>query len=185
MKKMPVFVLLALIIILFPFIMLIIQMGNNSEIMNSKNNIIENYSKYEEKLKENGYNTKLVTENGEKYLVVYEKYITYKFNKLNSCIAEFSNKDVAEQKYTCTMYTKNIGESNINVTLHETYQNSVLDFSCNYSPNDFNTIITDTPNYDKNDREIKKLIENDYKLSIIYANIKNINSDLKTIISEK
>ena len=109
-------------------------MGNNSEIMNSKNNIIENYSKYEEKLKENGYNTKLVTENGEKYLVVYEKYITYKFNKLNSCIAEFSNKDVAEQKYTCTMYTKNIGESNINVTLHETYQNSVLDFSCNYSP---------------------------------------------------
>ena len=78
MKKMPVFVLLALIIILFPFIMLIIQMGNNSEIMNSKNNIIENYSKYEEKLKENGYNTKLVTENGEKYLVVYEKYITYK-----------------------------------------------------------------------------------------------------------
>lgn len=66
MKKMPVFVLLALIIILFPFIMLIIQMGNNSEIMNSKNNIIENYSKYEEKLKENGYNTKLVTENGRK-----------------------------------------------------------------------------------------------------------------------
>ena len=58
MKKMPVFVLLALIIILFPFIMLIIQMGNNSEIMNSKNNIIENYSKYEEKLKENGYNPK-------------------------------------------------------------------------------------------------------------------------------
>ena len=53
MKKMPIFVLLALIIILFPFIMLIIQMGNNSEIMNSKNNIIENYSKYEEKLKEN------------------------------------------------------------------------------------------------------------------------------------
>ena len=52
MKKMPVFVLLALIIILFPFVMLIIQMGNNSEIMNSKNNIIENYSKYEEKLKE-------------------------------------------------------------------------------------------------------------------------------------
>ena len=51
MKKMPVFVLLALIIILFPFIMLIIQMENNSEIMNSKNNIIENYSKYEEKLK--------------------------------------------------------------------------------------------------------------------------------------
>ena len=42
-----------------------------------------------------------------------------------------------------------------------------------------------TPNYDKNDREIKKLIENDYKLSVIYANIKNINSDLKTIISEK
>ena len=60
-----------------------------------------------------------------------------------------------------------------------------LIFSCNYSPNDFNTIITDTPNYDKNDREIKKLIENDYKLSVIYANIKNINSDLKTIISEK
>lgn len=184
MKKLPVFVLLALIIIMFPFIMLIIQMGNNSELMNSKNNILENYSKYEEKLKENGYNTKLVTENGEKYLVVYETYVTYKFNKLNSCTAEFSNKDIASQKYTCQMYAKNIGESNINVTLHETYQNSVIDFSCNYSSGDFDTIIADTPNYDRNDREIKDMIDGDYRLSAIYAQMKDINSTLKNISNE-
>ncbi|MCI5655563.1 MAG: hypothetical protein SOT80_04615 [Candidatus Pseudoruminococcus sp.] len=185
MKKMPVLVLLALIIILFPFIMLIIQMGNNSELMNSKNNIIENYSKYEEKLKENGYKTKLVTENGEKYLIVYEDHVTYKFNKLNSCTAEFSNKDVASQKYTCKMYVKNIGESTVNVTLNETYQNTEIDFSCNYSSNGFDTIIADTPNYDRNDREIKEMIEGDYKLSAVYAQMKNINTDLKNISKEK
>lgn len=83
------------------------------------------------------------------------------------------------------MYTKNIGESNINVTLHETYQNSVLDFSCNYSPNDFNTIITDTPNYDKNDREIKKLIENDYKLSVIYSKYKKYKLRFKNYNKRK
>ena len=184
MKKMPVFVLLALIIIFFPFIMLIIQMGNNSELMNSKNNLLENYSKYEEKLKENGYNTKLVTENGEKYLVVYKTYVTYKFNKLNACTAEFSNKDIASQKYTCKMYAQNIGESTVNVTLNETYQNSEIDFSCNYSPNGFDTIIADTPNYDKNDREIKDMIDGDYRLSAIYAQMKDINSNLKNISRE-
>lgn len=185
MKKMPVFVLLILIIIMFPFIMLIIQLGNNTELMNSKNNIIENYSIYEPKLKEHGYSTKIISENGENYLVVYSNYITYKFNKLNACTAEFSNKDIASQKYTCKMYSKNIGESDINVTLTETYQNSEIDFSCNYSDNGFDTLITDIPNYDRNDREIKSIISNDYKLSAIYAEMKNINNDLKSISKEK
>lgn len=181
MKKMPVFILLILLVIMLPFFVLIIQMGNNTELMNNKNSIIENYSKYEDKLKEYGYTTKIITEDGEKYLAVYDSYVTYKFNKLNACTAEFSNKDVASQKYFCKMYVQNIGESNINVTLTETYQNSELDFSCNYSSEGFDTIIADIPNYDKNDREIKALIDGDYKLSVIYIKMKNINSDLKSI----
>lgn len=181
MKKMPVFVLLILMVIMLPFFVLIIQMGNNTELMNNKNSIIENYSKYEDKLKGYGYTTKIITEDGENYLIVYDNYVTYKFNKLNACTAEFSNKDVASQKYRCKMYVQNIGESNINVTLTETYQNSELDFSCNYSSEDFDTIVADTPNYDRNDREIKSLIDGDYKLSVIYITMKNINSDLKNI----
>lgn len=185
MKKIPVFILLTLMVIMLPFLVLIIQMGNNTELMNNKNAIIENYPQYEDKLKEYGYNTKIISENGEKYLVVYDNYVTYKFNKLNACTAEFSNKDVASQKYSCKMYSQNIGESNINVTLTETYQNSDIDFSCNYSLDGFDTIIADTPNYDKNDREIKTLIDGDYKLSTIYIKMKNINTDLKSIASGK
>lgn len=185
MKKMPIFILLALIIIMLPFFVLIIQVGNNTELINSKRAIIENYSEYEDKLKEYGYNTKIITENGEKYLAVYDTDVTYKFNKLNACTAEFSNKDIASQKYRCEMYSKNIGESNIAVTLIETYQNTELDFSCNYSTDGFDTIIADTPNYDRNDREIKSIVGKDYRLSTIYIKMKNINTDLKSIISGK
>lgn len=184
MKKMPIYILLLLLLMMVPFFMLAIKTGSNTELSSSKNKIIENYSDYEDKLLTAGYRTDLTSENGENLLVVYTDSVTYTFDKLNACTAEFSNKDVASQKYTCKMYSSNIGESNISVTLTETYQGRELDYSCNYSSEGFGTLIDDISNYDENDREIKSIISEDYKLSVIYAQMQEINSDLIEIISE-
>ncbi len=181
-KKMPVFVLILLIVILLPFMILMFKMNGNTSLANNKNSLIENYSDYERELAGLGYDSSIITENGEKYLSVRTEYITFKFGKLNSCTAEFDNKSVISSKYHGEMYASNIGEDEIKVTVTETYQNMDLKYACSYDPSGFDTIIADSPDYSKNDREIKKLINGDYKLSEIYAQMKNINNNLKEVI---
>lgn len=184
-KKIPIYVLILLIIILLPFFALTIKMNGNTELKNNKNNLIENYSSYEKKLSKLGYKSKLITEDGNKLIAIYTEHITFKFGNLNSCTAVFSNKSPIGQKYTGEMYTKNIGEDNISVTITETYQNTELTYSCSYDPAGFDIIIIDSPDYDKNDREIKKIIEEDYSLTNIYLQMKNINDNLKSVNTNK
>lgn len=181
-KKIPIFVLILLLIILFPFLMLSVKMNGNTTLKNNKNDLIDNYSSYEKELSSLGYTSKIITENGEKLLAVYTEYITFKFGKLNSCTAEFDNKSVASSKYHGKMYASNIGEEEINVTITEKYQNMDFEYSCSYDPSGFDTIVVDSPNYDKNDREIKKLINGEYKLSDIYAQMKTINNNLNETV---
>lgn len=185
MKKLPIFVLILLLVILLPFCFLLFKLDSNTELKNNKNNLFSNYSQYKSQLTKLGYNTELTTENGEQLLVVYDTYVTYKFNNLNACTATFNNKSNVEKKYNGEMYAKNIEEDVIDVTVVEIYQNMQIEHSCSYDSSGFDTIIADSPDFDKQDREIKSIISNDYKLSTIYARMVSINNDLKETASRK
>lgn len=181
-KKIPIFVLILLLVILLPFLFLSCNMNGNMALKNSKNSLVENYSSYEKELSSLGYKSEIITEDGKKVLAVYTEYITFKFDKQNSCTAEFYNKSVISSKYHGEMYASNIGEEQIEVTITETYQNMDFKYSCSYDPSGFDTIIIDSPDYDKNDREIKSLINGEYKLSDIYAQMKSINNNLNQLL---
>lgn len=185
MKKLPIFVLILFLVILLPFFLLLFKLDSNTELKNNKNSLFSNYSQYKSELIKLGYNTELTTENGEQFLIVYDTYVTYKFNNMNSCTASFSNKSDVEKKYNGKMYAKNIEEDTINVTVVEIYQNMQIEHSCSYDSSGFDTIIADSSDFDKQDREIKDIISNDYKLSTIYAKMISINNDLKNISSKK
>ncbi len=185
MKKLPVFVLILLLVILLPFFLLIFQLNTNTDLKNNKNVLFKNYSQYESRLAELGYNTELIDEDGEQLLVVRDKYVTYKFNNLNACTATFSNKSSVQTKYNGKMYAKNIGNDVVDVTVIETYQNMPIEHSCSYAASGFDTIIATSSDFDKQDREIKEIIQNDYTLTNIYDTMKGINNNLKELSSKK
>ncbi len=181
-KKMPIIVLVLLLVIFLPFALLMFKMNNDPSLASDTNDLIDNYSSYEKEFAGLGYDSSIITENGKKYLAVRTEYITFKFDKLNSCTAEFDHKSVLSSKYHGEMYAPNIGEEEIKVTVTETYQNMDLEYSCSYAPSGFDTIVIDSSDYDKNDREIKKLIRGEYKLSDIYTQMKIINNNLKEVV---
>lgn len=183
-KKMPIFVLILLFVIFLPFILMITQINQHPELKKSNTDIISEYSStYEKQLTNLGYDSEIITENGKKLLAVYSNDITFKFSSLDACTAEFGNKSLSGSKYKGEMSTSNIGVDTIKVTVVETYQGTEFKYSCSYDPSGFDTLVAETSNYEKNDIKIKQIMNGEYTLTSIYAQMQSIHNNMSAIVA--
>lgn len=183
-KKMPIIVLLVLLIMLVPAFIFMGKAGSTPGIGGGKVKMVNNFSQYEEKLKDEGLDAKLVETGGKKYIEVENDGITYRFDSANGCTATFSNKSLKAEKYTAEMYVSDIGKSDISMSVVQTYQNQEFTYKCSYDKSGFAAPIADTDDFARNDRKIKELTEKDYRISDIYSRIQSYNNTITSVLKE-
>lgn len=182
-KKMPIIVLVLLLIMLVPMFVFMSKAGNSPELGGGKTKIINNFSKYEKKLNDEGLDAKVVETGSKKYIEVVNDGVTYRFDSANGCTAIFSNKSF-DAKYTAEMFVSNIGTSDISMSVVQIYQNQEFTYKCNYDKSGFSAPIADADDFARNDRKIKELTDKDYRISDIYSRIQSYNNIITSVLKD-